>query len=390
MEISATKSRLPAFHLIVVAGGSGVRAGGGVPKQYRLLGGRPLICHSVQTISSFFDLRSLVLVIGPAHEEYFADPELAAARKVIGGTSRAESVANGLAALQAREDDIVLIHDAARPFVAPADIAALLEAMGNAATLAAPVSDTLMRSDGDYVDREGLWAVQTPQAFRYGLIRRAHAARIVGQAATDDTALVAALGEQITIVPGRRGNFKVTTAEDWALAESMIQRIPRTGIGFDVHAFDPARPGPVRLGGVDIPHDRALLGHSDADAGLHALTDALLGAIGDGDIGQHFPPSDPAWKNADSAAFLADAIRRVSAMGGIVSNLDLTIICEAPKIGPYRAQMQQRIADICSLLPSQIGIKATTSEQLGFTGRREGIAAQAVATVMVPQTGNVF
>jgi len=201
------------------------------------------------------------------------------------------------------------------------------------------------------------------------------------QTATDDTMLVAALGHEIKLVPGSRGNFKITTMDDLKMAEKLMPRIARTGFGYDVHAFTDGDK--VRLCGVDIPHNKALAGHSDADAGLHAITDALLGAIAAGDIGQHFPPSDPQWKGADSAVFLKKAVEMVRARGGEIVNIDLTIICEAPKIGPHREKMQARVAEICDIKPDRVGIKATTTEGLGFTGRGEGIAAQAVAAIMV-------
>ncbi|MBI4031588.1 MAG: 2-C-methyl-D-erythritol 2,4-cyclodiphosphate synthase, partial [Proteobacteria bacterium] len=249
----------------------------------------------------------------------------------------------------------------------------------SAATLALPISDTLKRGLGEYVSRDGLHALQTPQGFHYGLIKRAHEES--KNDCADDTGLVAALGHEITLVPGSRENFKITTMDDLKMAEKLLPRTTRTGLGFDVHAFIDGNK--VRLCGVDIPHNKSLAGHSDADAALHAITDALLGAIAAGDIGQHFPPSNPQWKRADSSLFLKKAVEMVRARGGEIVNIDVTIICEAPKIGPYRAEMQTRVAEICGIFPDRIGIKATTTEGLGFTGRGEGIAAQAVVNVIV-------
>ncbi len=251
-----------------------------------------------------------------------------------------------------------------------------------AACLAHPVADTLRRTDGVYVDRKNLWALQTPQGFTYDLIRRAHE---MGGEATDDTSLVAALGHNIEMVLGSARNIKITTPEDWTMALDMTrQKEIRTGTGFDVHAFAQDKRGKITLCGIEIPHDQGLEGHSDADAGLHALTDALLGALALGDIGQHFPPSDTQWKNASSDRFLKHAVDLVLARGGRIVNLDLTLICESPKIGPHRDAMRNRLAEICGIDPARVSVKATTTERLGFTGRREGIAAQASASIELP------
>jgi len=390
MEISASNSSAPAFYALIAAAGSSARLGGDVPKQYRKIKGKTVLRHTIETFLSCPGLKDIRVVIDPFHKELYEHSVsgLNLPPPVPGGETRNVSVFKGLISFsQAKKEELILIHDAARPFVTVDEIMAVTQALksSQAATLATPVSDTLRRDDGEYVDRNGLWAVQTPQGFHFGLIRKAHE---MGKSrnATDDTALVAAMGEDIKFVEGSRRNFKITTPQDWELARQLSEgtlTIPRTGFGFDVHAFDKSKKGPVRLCGVDVPHERALEGHSDADVGLHALTDALLGAMAAGDIGQHFPPSDPKWKGADSMKFLSHAVDLVEERGAWIVNVDLTIICEAPKIGPYRAAMQKRVADICGLMPEQVGIKATTTEGLGFTGRGEGIAAQAVATVLV-------
>ena len=285
------------------------------------------------------------------------------------------------------DEAILLIHDAARPFIDPVDILKVVHAVheNGAASLACAVTDTLRRQNGESVDRSGLWALQTPQGFHYGLICRAHAQAQGKDSFTDDTGLVAALGHDVKMIPGNRANIKITTPEDWALAERLAEQRMETriGTGFDVHAFAPDKPGTIRLCGLDIPHDHGLEGHSDADVGLHALTDALLGALALGDIGQHFPSSDPQWKGAASDRFLKHAVDLVIQKGGRIVSLDLTLICEAPKVGPYREAMQQSIAAICNIDSSRVSVKATTTQKLGFTGRREGIAAQASASVEV-------
>lgn len=401
MEISSSLNETPPFpppfHVLIAAAGRGTRAdtgaGEGVPKQYRKINGQALLRHTIRIFLPFLEneLCKIKIIINPVDRNLYDDAVkgLPGLEFVPGGADRKESVFRGIESFSGlKEDDILLIHDAARPFTRRSDIPPLLAAAGKsgAATLAVRVADTLRRENGDYVSRDGLWAVQTPQAFRYGLIRRAHEKAAKEGVYTDDTSLVAALGHPVEFVEGSRMNYKITVPDDFAAAEALLAGAmeTRTGTGFDVHAFDPEKPGPVRLGGVDVPHARALLGHSDADAGLHALTDALLGAMAAGDIGQHFPPSDPRWKGKDSAFFLRHAVRMLEDRGGAVVNLDLTLICEAPKIGPHRKAMQKRIADICGVAPARVGVKATTTEGLGFTGRGEGVAAQAVATVRVP------
>jgi 2-C-methyl-D-erythritol 4-phosphate cytidylyltransferase / 2-C-methyl-D-erythritol 2,4-cyclodiphosphate synthase len=368
---------------LIVAAGSGSRAGGEVPKQYRRLAGKALLAHAIDHLSHprIDDVR---VVIGDgqeaAYEEAIGTRALPA--PVIGGATRRESVVRGLAALG--DAEIVLIHDAARPFLPGAVIDRLLEALANhdGAIPALPVVDTLATRAGDSVDREGLLCVQTPQAFRLGAIRAAHAAW-TGDEPTDDAQVARAAGLDVVTVAGDPALEKLTWEADLARAEA-ARLTPRTGTGFDVHAFGPGEH--VWLGGVKIPHDRGLRGHSDADVALHALTDALLGAIAAGDIGDHFPPSDPRWKDAPSSLFLDHARALIAGAGGRIVHADLTIICEAPRIGPHRDAMRRLIAELLRVPASRISVKATTTERLGFTGRGEGIAAQAVATVMMPET----
>jgi 2-C-methyl-D-erythritol 4-phosphate cytidylyltransferase/2-C-methyl-D-erythritol 2,4-cyclodiphosphate synthase len=314
---------------------------------------------------------------------------------VVGGSTRQRSVLNGLRALRPLVPTRVLIHDAARPFATADIISRVLDALGRApaAIAALPVADTLKRAGPDgriaaTVEREGLWRAQTPQAFRYAEILAAHeAAAAAGREdLTDDAAVAEWAGLAVELVQGSEANVKLTTAEDMARAAALAQAAPamadvRTGQGFDVHRFTAGDH--VWLCGLSIPHAAALEGHSDADVGLHALTDALLGAIGDGDIGQHFPPDDPKWRGAPSHLFLADAARRVAERGGRISNVDVTLLCEAPKIAPHREAMRARIAEILCVDMGRVGVKATTTEGLGFTGRREGIAAMATATVVL-------
>ena len=307
---------------------------------------------------------------------------------VPGGATRQDSVRAGLEALESSAPDVVLVHDAARPLIPPGTIPALLAALEHAAGAipAVPVADTLKRvADGliiATVPREGLFRAQTPQAFRFPVLLAAHRSDIAG--ATDDASLLEAIGERVAIVPGSEDNIKLTYAEDLARLERAMTGplFPRVGTGFDVHVLEAGRP--LMLCGVAVPHDKGLAGHSDADVGIHALCDAIYGALAEGDIGRHFPPSEAAWKDADSARFLAHAAERIAARGGRLANADVTLICERPKIAPHAAAMATRLAAILGVDPSRISVKATTTEKLGFTGRGEGIAAQAVATVLLP------
>lgn len=370
---------------LIVAAGRGERAGGGIPKQYRALGTKAVLAWSVDAFLAHPAIDEVRVVISAGQEAAYR--EAIAGRElrppIIGGEARRDSVRAGLEAVNA---DRVLIHDAARPFLSAAVINRLLAALDEAAGAVPvlPVTDTIARSGealGDTVPREELVRVQTPQAFRYPDILAAHRAWPSDQEATDDAQIARAAGMTIATVEGDPALEKLTRPEDFAMAESRLSQslVSRTGIGFDVHAFAPGDK--LWLGGIEIPYERTLAGHSDADVALHALTDALLGTIGDGDIGSHFPPSDPQWRGAASHLFLEHARDRIAARGGIIDHVDLTIICEAPRIGPYREVMRTRIAGLLRLAEARVSIKATTTERLGFTGRKEGIAAQAIATV---------
>ena len=369
---------------LIVAAGSGTRAGGDLPKQYALIAGKPMLAHAADAFRAHPAITELVVVVGAGQE-----PLAQAATRgtlVIGGATRRESVANGLAAVRA---DRVLVHDAARPFVPAAVIDRVLAALDGAAgaTPVLPVADTLARGDrllGDVVGRSGLWRVQTPQGFDTAALARAHAAWNAADEATDDAQMVRRLGLEVALVQGDAMLDKVTHPEDFAAAESRLAWEWRSATGFDVHRLEVGKE--LWLGGVLVPHDRGLSGHSDADVALHALTDALLGTVAAGDIGTHFPPSDAQWKGEASHRFLTHAAELIAAQGGRIAFVDLTIICEAPKIGPHRAAMQARISELLGLPTDRVSIKATTTERLGFTGRGEGIACQASATVRLPGT----
>ena len=376
---------------LLVAAGSGSRAGraDGVPKQYRRLAGRPVLVHAVERLRHP-RIDGVQVVIGPGHEDAYREAVagLALPSPVMGGATRQESVRNGLAAI-ARDGGAgrVLIHDAARPFLPGSVIDRLLDALEQdpGAVPVLPVVDTLARRDaglGETVARSDLVRVQTPQAFRFDDIVRAHDAW-TGAEATDDAQVARAAGLRVATVAGDPDLEKLTYDEDFRRAETLLaaQAVPRTGFGFDVHAFGAGES--VWLGGIEIAHDRGLVGHSDADVLLHAITDALLGAVGAGDIGDHFPPSDPQWRGAPSSRFLEHARDLVARSGGRIVHVDGTIICEAPRIGPHRDAMRARIADLLRLPIPSVSVKATTTERLGFTGRGEGIAAQAVATVLI-------
>ena len=385
-------SPAPRVAVILLAGGRGTRAGFARPKQLEPLGGKPVLRWSLDALAVHPRVSGGVLVAG--------DDVMAAASplpegwiSVSPGVERQQSVANGLASLADWEDEaLVLVHDAARPGVAAEVIDRLLAALSGAeaAIPTLPVPDTLIRQAddeaGEVVDRGALARVQTPQAFRLGTLRRAHAAA-AGETATDDAQLVRRLGVPVAAVAGDPRLHKLTYAEDKAILEGLLEvkamRRTAVGMGYDVHRLVAGKP--LWIGGLEIEHSHGLEGHSDADVALHALTDAILGALGDGDIGTHFPPSDPEWRGAASWRFLDFAARRVEEAGGRIDHVDLTIIAEAPKIGPHRDQMRARIAEILSLPPERVSVKATTTERLGFTGRREGIAAQAVATLSLPE-----
>lgn len=377
-------------YAVVVGAGCGSRFGG-VAKQYRDLAGLPVFRRALLPFLAHPGIAGVVAVIAPGDAARFAAlaADLSLLPPVTGGADRRASVAAALAALAPLAPDQVLVHDAARPLVPAAVLdrvlAALLQAPAVVPALA--VRDTLKRTEAGVVvatvPRDGLVAVQTPQGFAFDLLRRAHAE--VDAAVTDDAALVEALGVPVHLVEGDPRAMKITDPPDLDLAARFIERrtlLPRVGTGFDVHRLEPGDG--VVLGGLRLPCGVRLIGHSDADVALHALTDAILGTLGDGDIGTLFPPSDLRWRGADSALFLAEACHRVQARGGTLHHLDLTILCERPKIGPHRAAMRARIAKICGLDVDAVSVKATTTERLGFTGRGEGIAAQAAATVLLP------
>ena len=378
--------------VLVVAAGKGERAGGAVPKQYAPLLGKPILRWTVEAFARHPRVTSIQVAVGPDQEQLYAAAieGLDLLPPVIGGATRQESVRRGLEALAHAAPDMVLIQDAARPLVSERVVDAVIAALESGADGAVPllaVADTLKRNDdGKWttVPREGLHRAQTPQGFRFAKILRAHR-HYAAQDVTDDMALAELAGLHIAAVAGEDGNMKVTTPEDFALAEAHLRaRLgeSRTGMGYDVHRFAPGDH--VWLCGIKVPHDHALEGHSDADAGLHALTDAILGAIGEGDIGQHFPPTDERWRGAPSWKFLDHAASLVRSKGGAITHCDVTIICERPKVGPYREAMRARVAEILKLDVSRVSVKATTTEGLGFEGRREGLAAQAVATVRLP------
>jgi len=386
---------------IVVAGGTGSRAASGdadLPKQYRMLAGRPLLARTVGRLLDNPGIDRVLVVIGAGHDALYAEampdhPKLLA--PVTGGGTRQESVLAGLEALRAMAPQRVLIHDAARPFITDrllADILSALDAVPGALPVTL-VTDTIKRShDGKTVggteDRTQLYAAQTPQGFRYDAILDAHRRAIVfSDGFTDDAAVAEWAGLPVALVEGETQNFKITLAADFARAERMLlgeqSMETRVGSGFDVHAFTAGDE--VVLGGVRMPHEAALMGHSDADVVLHALADAIYGALAEGDIGRHFPPSDPQWKGAESAIFLAHAAGLLRQRGGRLVHCDVTILAEAPKIGPHADAIRTRIAGIAGIAASRVSIKATTMETLGFVGRREGIAALASATVEVPR-----
>jgi 2-C-methyl-D-erythritol 4-phosphate cytidylyltransferase / 2-C-methyl-D-erythritol 2,4-cyclodiphosphate synthase len=386
---------LPHTVALVAAAGRGSRFGGDRPKQYAALAGMPVLRRTLAALRGVPEIDAMRCIVHPddgdAYREAVAGLDLLA--PVPGGASRQESVRFGLESLADAPPAIVLIHDAARPFVDRPLVLRLLRALSSAdgAIPGRPVTDTLTRvADGrtaGSIDRAGLVRAQTPQAFRYDAILAAHRAAS-GRAHTDDAGVAEAAGLSVAVVPGSEDNIKLTTPEDMERAAALLarDRETRIGTGFDVHALGPGDH--VVICGVRIPHEGGLVGHSDADVGLHALTDALLGAVACGDIGSHFPPSDPRWRGADSALFLAEAARLVRAAGGSIVNVDVTLICERPKIGPLREAMRARIADILAIDTSRVSVKATTTERLGFAGREEGIAAQAAASVAMPSPGS--
>ncbi len=381
---------MPSIAALIVAAGRGERAGGRTVKQFQTVAGHPRLSWSARAFAAHPDISTIQFVISADQVSIFhrvMTGEPHKRRPAIGGATRQDSVRNGLESLHDVGPDFVLIHDAARPLVSRALIDRVVGALcvgADAAVPLLPVTDTLRRQESDghwaLVPREHLQRAQTPQGFRFAAILDVHLAYRDRQV-TDDMALAELAGLRIEAVAGEELNLKVTMREDFAMAEKLLQsaRDVRTGMGYDAHRFTVGDH--VWLGGIRIAHNHALEGHSDADAALHALTDAILGALGAGDIGQHFPPSDERWRGAPSSKFLAHAAALVREAGGEILHGDVTVICESPKIGPHREAMRARIADILGLDISRVSVKATTTEGMGFTGRKEGLAAQAVATI---------
>ena len=383
---------------VIVAAGRGARAGAGGPKQYRTLAGKAVIAW---TAAAFLDHRDVDAVRVIIHRDDIEEYESAMGAllthkkllpPVFGGAERQDSVRLGMESIEEAKPTRVLIHDAARPFIDKDTISRVIAALDShdGAIAALPVFDTIKRAAAELVEttvpRDALWRAQTPQGFHFKKILAAHRAA-EGQILTDDAAVAEAAGLTVKLVTGSPDNMKITQAEDFGMAEIILGRKKalmeyRTGHGFDVHAFEEGSG--VVICGVEIPHEKKLKGHSDADVGMHALTDAIFGALGEGDIGDHFPPSDPRWKGAPSRIFLERARDRVADRGATITHCDVTLMCEAPKIGPHRDKMRGALAEILEIDPSRVSVKATTTEQLGFTGRREGVAAMATATVALP------
>jgi 2-C-methyl-D-erythritol 4-phosphate cytidylyltransferase/2-C-methyl-D-erythritol 2,4-cyclodiphosphate synthase len=376
---------------LIVAGGSGSRAGGELPKQYQGLLGRSVVSWSIDALMTA-GVQEVVAVVGLGHEAFFrsATNGRVGVQTVIGGATRTNSVRAGLAALG--DADIILIHDAARPGLTAQIVGDLVEAVRAGAPAVAPalpVADALQRTDGrgqvrEEVDRADLYRVQTPQAFDARILRDAYARAAEGTAYTDDLAIVRAIGAPTKLITGDARLMKVTYPKDLEMLATMLSenRITCVGNGIDAHRFGPGDF--VTLCGVQVPHDKGLLGHSDADAGWHALVDAILGALGEGDIGAHFPPSDPQWKGADSERFLRHALQLADAAGAKIVHVDVTLVCERPKVGPHREAMRARTAQVLDLPLDRVSVKATTTERMGFLGREEGLAAYATATLTRP------
>ena len=396
---SATST--PAIHVLIAAAGTGTRFAdvrndkNDPPKQYKPILKENSLRICLRTFLSINEITSIHVLIHPDHTDWYHDTVagLDLPPPIHGSYERNKSIYNGLKEISnLKNEDIILIHDAARPLVTPQEIRDVIIALQahRAATLAIPIAGTLRKADqttlGTAIDRTDLWELQTPQGFRYGDILAAHENTDPEKSYTDDTTLVSDYSIPVHIVQGRNTNFKITTKDDLTMAEQLFLSAYtdiRTGTGFDVHAFDPDTKGPIRLCGIDVPHIHKLKGHSDADVGLHAITDALLGALGQGDIGVHFPPSDPTFKNMDSAHFLEKAVQMLGAQNSVLNNIDLTLICEHPKIGPHTHAMKSRISAITGIDKARVNVKATTTEKLGFTGRGEGIAAQCSVTIRI-------
>ena len=398
---------------LIVAAGRGHRVGGPLPKQYRQLAGRAVLGHSVQRFATHPGIDRVRVVINPVDRPLYDEAEresgsaadAAVLAPVAGGETRQDSVRNGLESLAESPPDLVLIHDGARPLVSADVIDGALDALEShdGALPALAVSDSLKRAPpgsvviAGAVPREGLWRAQTPQGFRYPAILAAHRAA-AGSALTDDAAVAEQAGLSVALTPGDEDNLKITTEQDFARAERILAAQgardvaaeaafeTRVGLGFDVHRFGPGDH--LMLGGIAVPHAQGVVSHSDGDVVLHAIVDALLGAMAAGDIGTHFPPTDEAWRDAESALFVTHALKLLAERGGHLSHVDVTVICQRPRIGPHREAMKARLATVLGLDPDRISLKATTTERLGFTGRGEGIAAQAVATVRLPAGGS--
>ncbi|NRD88679.1 bifunctional 2-C-methyl-D-erythritol 4-phosphate cytidylyltransferase/2-C-methyl-D-erythritol 2,4-cyclodiphosphate synthase [Sphingopyxis sp. BSNA05] len=377
-------------HALIVAAGVGARAGLGIPKQYEIIGGKPMVRHSVERLSAHPDIDRIWIVVAAGQEELLNQTlaPLSSYKIVIGGATRQQSVYNGLRAiLQAGGARNILVHDAARPFLPDSVIDRLLDGLetASAAIPVLPCVDTMVKLTGDRldrtVDRESLWRVQTPQAFDFRKLVAAHENFAAGQDASDDAQIFQAAGHAVSTVEGDEALKKYTLPGDFAAEGTEYMRQTRTGMGYDVHRL--AAGEDLWLGGVKIDHDKGLAGHSDADVLLHALTDALLGTIAAGDIGDHFPPSDPQWRGAASSRFVEHAVSLIGEKGGSIQNVDMTIICEAPKIKPHRDAIRENIATLLNLGQDRVSVKATTTEGLGFAGRKEGIAAQAIATIIL-------
>lgn len=386
------------FAAIIVAAGSSQRFGADMPKQYTPLAGKPVLRRTIEAFLKCPGLQEIRIVISPDHRAFYdaAVDGLDLPEPVMGGKERKDSVMNALKTLDHLTGTFpVLIHDGARPCIEPDLIEKTVDSLAtcSAVSLATPMTDTIRKVDQGLLDttinRTGIWSLQTPQGFHYDLISKAHAAAQDQQDITDDTGIVSAYGVDVKVIEGSRKNIKITVPEDIEMAEAFLnqssqpQRVVKVAMGYDVHKLIPGN-GTIRLGGIDMPHDKMLLGHSDADVILHAITDALLGTIGAADIGTYFPPSDQKWKNADSAIFLSKALELVIEKQGRIDHIDVSVLAEKPKLSPYREQIQRRIADILGIKPDEVGLKATTTEQLGFVGREEGIVAQAIATVSFP------
>lgn len=379
-----------SFSVIIVAAGSGTRAGAGLPKTWRQLAGKPVVVWSAEAFAQI-GAREIIVVVSAEWLERgrIALAHIGICTVILGGSSRAGSVRAGLSSFSGPDDETILVHDGARPFVAKAHVDRLLSALDDVdgAILALPVSDTLKRGEAlitGTLSRDGLWRAQTPQAFRRGVLAAGYQAWDSTSEPTDDAGVIEAVGGRIAIAVGDPMLMKLTYLEDFEMAERLLvsTRMTRIGQGIDAHRWGPGDG--VWLCGVHIVHDQTLVGHSDADAGLHALTDALLGAIGDGDIGQHFPPTEEKWRGASSDKFLTFAVQRIAERGGHIANVDVTLVCEQPKISPHREEMRTRIANLLGIPVNRVSVKATTMEGMGFTGRSEGLLAQAIASVNMP------